>query len=117
HGTRRSPYCQRRTLLGPTQNNRATRCCARPSAQIRKVCNRLFIGQSSIRGPRKGLTCRRVVDWLVYSLKRLRCGWIDEQDLRIWRFPQSGGVTMKLALITLGLLATTGVVYAACMFC
>ena len=24
---------------------------------------------------------------------------------------------MKLALITLGLLATTGVVYAACMFC
>jgi len=31
--------------------------------------------------------------------------------------PQPGGVTMKLALITLGLLATTGVVYAACVFC
>jgi len=26
-------------------------------------------------------------------------------------------MTMKLALITLGLLATTGVVYAACVFC
>jgi len=24
---------------------------------------------------------------------------------------------MKLALITLGLLATTGIVYAACLFC
>jgi hypothetical protein len=26
-------------------------------------------------------------------------------------------VTMKLALIALGLLATTGLVYAACVFC
>ena len=30
-GTRRSPYCQRLTLLGPTPNRWATRCCARPS--------------------------------------------------------------------------------------
>jgi hypothetical protein len=28
-----------------------------------------------------------------------------------------GGKAMKLALIALGLLATTGIVYAACMFC
>jgi len=32
HGTRRSPYCQRLTLLGLTPNSWATRCCARPSA-------------------------------------------------------------------------------------
>ena len=32
HGTRRSPYCQRLTLLGPTPNSWATRCCAMPSA-------------------------------------------------------------------------------------
>ena len=31
-GTRRSPSCQRLTLLGPTPNSRATRCCAMPSA-------------------------------------------------------------------------------------
>jgi hypothetical protein len=37
--------------------------------------------------------------------------------LDVYWGPQSGGVTMKLALITLGLLATTGVVYAACVFC
>ena len=32
HGTRRSPCCPRLTLLGPTPNSWATRCCARPSA-------------------------------------------------------------------------------------
>ena len=31
-GTRRSPYCQRLTLLGPTPNSWATRCCVMPSA-------------------------------------------------------------------------------------
>ena len=31
-GTRRSPSCQRLTLLGPTPNSWATRCCAMPSA-------------------------------------------------------------------------------------
>jgi hypothetical protein len=29
----------------------------------------------------------------------------------------NGGLIMKLALIALGLLATTNVVYSACMFC
>jgi hypothetical protein len=28
---RKSPYCQRLTLLGPTPNSWATRCCAMPS--------------------------------------------------------------------------------------
>ena len=39
-GTRRSPSCQRLTLLGPTPNSWAMRCCARPSV--------LSISQSSL---------------------------------------------------------------------
>jgi hypothetical protein len=33
------------------------------------------------------------------------------------RVARSDDAAMKLALIVLGLLATTGVVYAACVFC
>jgi hypothetical protein len=49
------------------------------------------------------------------------CGATVRLDFRgksdVYLGSPSGGVTMKLALITLGLLATTGVVYAACVFC
>ena len=38
-------------------------------------------------------------------------------SLRLNKLRRLEGVTMKLALIALGLLATTSVVYAACMFC
>jgi hypothetical protein len=40
-----------------------------------------------------------------------------------WRFGHvydrtaDGGLNLKLALIVVGLLVTTGIVYAACMFC